>query len=264
MAADRSFPFLQAYPVTLHTLDTGRGQSIDRDGSAFPVVNSNNIQLYRQNGIDNIVTAMQDLTQKKFIDDVQNKYAQAGFKGQVESFHQSIFDPVAIGIATTMLQNSRGGVTREQAFQNLYNAIVLNGLALHFPIGADTQTFNLNAPNLPPGFGTLIKTEITQPPVVPPTTQFKKEYDGFSARDGFNFDSPDAPDIPDSNYGNEYPEQDLTEGDGSATSAQRSIVGQFFDVFINAVGNQNTQLLHSGLTPSGSPITASAFVVVDI
>lgn len=258
---DRSAGFLQDFPVTFHKIDTSRGDSLDRDDKGVPIVNGKNINIYRQNGTDNIVKAMQELTQNKFVDDVFNTYAEAGLAGPIQAYQKSIEIPTSIAIAETLIKNSQGAESKKQALQALYKEIVLNGLAKHFPIQANPALFNLQAPNPPPGFATLITTQIVAPPVVPPTTSFKDKYDGFSSAEGFEFDSPDPPEIKDSNYENEYPEKENTEGSGSATTAGSSIVGQFFDEFIKAVDGK-VQLLHQGVTPTGTPITAPGTVSV--
>jgi len=261
--ADRSFSFLQGYPVEFHLIDTDAGPSLDRDDSSTPLVNSNNVGIYRNMGADNIVTAMQDLTQIEFKDQlVQNKYAQAGLTGPIQSYHQSIFAPTSRRIARTLLKNSQGGVTVTQALQNIYDAIVLQGLKKHFPIQPQPSLFNLNA-NPPPGFATLNQTQITAPPVVPPSISFAEEYDGFNAAFGFEYDSQEPPDIPSSNYGNSYPEQEQTGGSGSQTTAPESIVGECFDTFIKAV-DQKVTLNHVGVTPAGTPISTTDVVIVTV
>jgi len=259
--ADRSFTFLQDYPVEFQLIDTGAGPSLDRDDSSLPLVNSTNVGIYRDLGTDSITTAMQDLTQKKFIDQlVQNKYAQAGLKSAIESYHDQIFDPTSRRIARTLLKNAQGASTITEALQNIYDAVVLQGLSKHFPIEPQPAVFNLNA-TPPSGFATLTQTKINQPPQVPPSIGFAKDYDGFSAAYGFEYEKGSAPSIPGSNYGNDYPSRKQTGGSGSQTTAPESIIGECFDTFINAV-DQKVALTHEGVTPAGVPITTSDVVTM--
>lgn len=259
--ADRSFVFLQDYPVEFQLIDTDGGPSLDRDDSNAPLVNGNNVGIYRDLGADAITTAMQDLTQKKFVDQlVQNMYAQAGLKSPIESHHEQIFDPTSRRIARTLLKNSQGGVSTTEALQNIYDAVVLQGLSKHFPIEPQPAVFNLNA-TPPPGFATLIQTKINQPPQVPPTIGFAEEYDGFSAAYGFEYEKGSAPSVPSSNYENEYPSRKQTGGSGSQTNAPNSIIGECFDAFIKVV-DQKVTLTHEGLTPVGVPITAPDVVTM--
>lgn len=268
--SDRSFGFLQGYPVKFHLIDTDAGPSLDRDDKNFPIINPTNIGIYRRMGTDNIVKAMQDLTQIKFKDSiVGNKYAEADLVGPIEAYHNSIFSPISTNIAKTLLKNSRGGVTLTEALQKIYEAIVPEGLDRHFPIAPAPSLFNVEANTPPPlktpeNAGPLFQTFITSPPIVPPTIQFAEEYDGFSAAYGFEYDSQKPPDIPDSNYENKYPSKRQTGGSGSQKLAPESIVGECFDTFIRVVDGK-VSLLHSGISKStGNPLTVSDVVIVTV
>lgn len=237
--ADRSFGFLSGYSVKLYALDTEGGPSIERDDKGFPLVNQANIGTYRDAGVDQIVKAMRDLTQKKMIDLPPGNKLVAQLPS-IKPYHKSIETPVARGIAQTLIQNSRGATSSQSAISKIWNAVVPNGLMLHFP--PPTSMFNaIPGGKPPPGFATLLKTQIVAPPspVKPP---IKNKYDGFSAQ-GVRYDD---------------------EGGASETSAPSSVIGQFFDYYIQAVETQ-TQLLHQGLaTGTQTPITANAKVQVTI
>lgn len=238
--ADRSFGFLQGYDIQLHFLDTNEGESIDRDEDGFPLTNSNNISLYRDAGIDELVKAMRDLTQKKIIDvPPGNKFIQ-NFPS-VRSFHQQIATPVAKNIATTLIENSRGAESVDEALANIWKAVVPNGLMKHFPADSNPSVFN-NVPGgkPPPGFALLQSTQITTPPQ-PTKPPLRDDYEGFAAQ-GVRYDD---------------------EGGGTETTAPESLIGQFFDQYIKAV-ERDTQLFHSGVTPAGTPITSTAQAKVTI
>jgi hypothetical protein len=238
--ADRSFTFLQGYDIQLHFLDTSEGQSIDRDEDGFPLANGNNISLYRSAGVDQLVKAMRDLTQKKIIDvPPGNKFVEQF--PSVVGFHQSIATPVAQNIATTLIQNSRGAESVDEALTNIWEAVVPNGLMRHFPAESNPSVFN-NVPGgkPPPGFALLQSTQITTPPK-PTKPPLRDDYDGFAAQ-GVRYDD---------------------EGGAAETAAPESLIGQFFDRYIKAV-ERDTQLLHSGVTPTGTPITSTAQAKVTI
>lgn len=238
--SDRSFGFLQRYDIQLHFLDTSEGESIDRDEDGFPLANANNISLYRDAGVDELVKAMRDLTQKKIIDvPPGNKFIQ-NFP-PVRSFHQQIATPVAKNIATTLIENSRGAKSVDEALTNIWEAVVPDGLMRHFPAEQSPQTFNQLPGGIPPpGFALLQSTQITTPPQ-PTKPPFRDDYDGFAAQ-GVRYDD---------------------EGGGTEIPAPESLIGQFFDEYIKAV-ERDTQLLHSGITPIGNPITLTAQTQVTI
>lgn len=237
--ADRSFGFLSGYDVKLYALGTDEGKNINRDSDGFPLVNGTNINLYRDAGVDQIVKAMRDLTQKKMID-VPPGNKLVAQSPSIKGYHKSIETPVATKIAQTLIQNSRGATSSRSAISKIWNAVVPNGLMMHFP--PPTSMFNaIPGGKPPPGFATLLKTQIIAPPspIKPP---IKNQYDGFSAQ-GVNYDEKSG---------------------FSETSAPSSIIGQFFDYYIQAVETQ-TQLLHQGIaTGTQTPITANARVQVTI
>lgn len=234
--ADRSFVHLQKYDIQLHFMDTDGGEAIDRDEDGFPLVNQSNIQKYRDAGVDELVKAMRDLTQQMLIDvPPGNTFLQAF--PPLENYHKQIERPVAEGIAETLLENSTGSSSQKEALSNIYTAVVDDGLMQHFPVKQDKATFNLVPSGIPPpGFAVLQSTTITTPPK-PTQKPLKEKYDGFAAQ-GVEYDD---------------------EGGATEIPAPTSLIGQFFDTYMQAVETQ-TQLLHSGVTPVGTPITLPAQV----
>lgn len=229
--ADRSLSFLQGFDINLNEI--GRSApDVERDNNSKVLASPKNVQLYRSQGVDEIVNAMQDLCLNKIQDTLGNKFASTSFKSPVQTYYESIKQPVATGIANALLSNA-STFNPQAAIQTLYNAIVLNGLAIHFPAQVQPATFNIAPSSPPPGLAVTNQTTITSPPTVPPVPPAGSEgqftFASFVGKNG--------------------------EDEG--------LLSKFFDQFISAIDKKVT-LLHSGVTSAGVPASVPGTAIVTI
>jgi len=222
----RAFNFLQGYDIQLDEIGTENGPKLDRNDQNQILPTANNISVYRQSGVDQIVQAMQDLPLNHFQDSLGNKFASTAFRSTVEGYYSSIKPSVATAISSLFLANaSDPSVTRQGAIQQIYNTIVFNGLLVHFPAQPAT-TFNISPSTPPPGFSVVNTTTITTPPAPSPTAP--------NPNGDFTFDT--------------------------FVESQTGLLPVFFEEYISSV--QGTPLLHSGVTTGGNPGTVSGTVTV--
>lgn len=234
--ADRSLSFLQGFDIDLSVIGTDNGPSLDRDSNGVILPSPTNVSIYRNEGVDEIVNAMQDLALNNIQDTLGNKFASTTFKSTVETYYQSIKTPVATGIANAFLANAGStSVTAQQAIQTLYNAIIVNGMAVHFPAQVQPGTFNIAPSTPPPGLATTNQTTITTavPPLLPPPPT--------GSQGQFKFAS--------------------FVGEGGATEG---LLSKFFDQYISVFDGGSVTLLHSGVTPAGSPGSVPGTAIVTI
>lgn len=220
----RAFNFLQSYDIRLGEIGTENGPKLDRNDQNQILPTANNISVYRQSGVDQIVQAMQDLPLNHFQDSLGNKFASTAFRSTVEGYYSSIKPSVATAISSLFLANaSSPSITSQTAIQQIYNTIVFSGLLAHFPAQPAT-TFNITPSTPPPGFSVVNTTTITTPPTPPPTAS------------KFTFDT--------------FVESDT------------GLLPVFFEEYISSV--EGTPLLHSGVTTGGNPGTTSGAVTVTL
>ena len=221
--ADLTYPFLSGYDIRLYEMQP---DVLERGDSYFPLVNSNNLQAYKDAGVQAIAQAASDLVLDHFIDIAGNKMRA---NSQAVATHAGMVPTVADDVATVLIENSRDvQLTTSKALQNIYDAVVKRGLRSLMDIGV----FNLPNAIPPTSLGIAAITPNTTITTVPPVPPKFPGYGSDSLRYG--------------GFGTQTRE-------GTATS---SLLGLFFDTFVNTM-NGTVALLHSGPSvAAGIPITA--------
>lgn len=207
--ANRTSGFLSSFNIDFGSMAP---DDVDRDDGGNVLVSGSGIQAYKSAGTDAVATAATKFCQTQFTDLVGNTFVANS--PSLNATHKAIESQLSLNLARTLLENSADtNTTVDAAINKIYKTVVIDGLAKYFQV----PLFNEVGGVPPPGFATLITTQIVVPPQPPPRISVKSEYDDFS-------------------------------GPGD------TLLGQMFDEFLKAVTTQ-TQLLHQGVTPAGPPIT---------
>jgi hypothetical protein len=170
--------FLRDYEFQLGDLDTEDGDSVVRDEEAFIVNNDENIQIYRDAGIDAIIEAAADFNLDYIKDEQNNLFAETVFNSTATAYYEILPDVFGPQVAEILILNSggveeclnqvddddfEGGLSDEardtlvKCYMNrVFQAIAVAGLARTFPVysepgGSIIPIFNVLPKNTPSG-----------------------------------------------------------------------------------------------------------------
>lgn len=162
------------FPIELGKLDLENGKEVDRDADGRVINNSNNRELYRENGIDNIVKIARSFNLGKkqgstanwgIVDEEDNLFAETVFRPVAETFFSALPDTYGPDVAEILIQNSGradecmdqildpeqdppdpfiGGLSEsdretltECYMSRVFQAIAVRGLVKTFPVRTD-------------------------------------------------------------------------------------------------------------------------------
>lgn len=100
--------FLRDYEIELGSLDTEEGESVVRDSDAFVVNNDENIQIYRDAGIDAIVEAAGDFNLEYIKDNKENYFAETVLNPIATAYYTLLPDTFGPQVAEILILNSGG------------------------------------------------------------------------------------------------------------------------------------------------------------
>jgi hypothetical protein len=177
--------FLRDYEIRLGDLDTEDGESVVRDSGGFVVNNEQNVQIYRDFGIDAIVEAAGDFNLQYVEDEQGNLFAETVLNPIATAYYGLLPDTFGPQVAELLILNSGGNeeclkqvdgqpgnlseedrkkITRCY-LNKVFQAIAVAGLTRTFPAysepgGSIIPIFNVLPNNNPPGFQVTLLSSI--------------------------------------------------------------------------------------------------------
>lgn len=168
--------FLKDYDVNLGDLDTEGNDQVIRKQDATVANVEDNIEIYRENGLDEVINAAGDFNLDFVQDDTGNLFAETALKPAAEGYYSNIVEPFASQIAEILIlnsqsvdectENSSGPEELTECYMNrVFQSIAVAGLTRTFPIrsgpnGSPIPIFNVVPSTNPSGFSIVFVTTI--------------------------------------------------------------------------------------------------------